>query len=93
MDKELTGQSDSKIEITGSIFERKVVMSGVRQGSVLVSALFMIFVGDMGSGTGCSFSKLSSNTELCGAVSMLEGRDVPSRGTWTSWRAGPVQTS
>ena len=89
VEKELAGQSDSKIEISGSIFRRKMVMSGVPQGPVLVPVLFKIFVG----GTECTFSKFFSNTKMCGAITILNGRDVPSRGTCTCLRAGPVQTS
>ena len=46
-------------------------------------ALFNIFVGDMDSGIECTLSKFANDTKLCGAVDTLEGRDVPSRGTWT----------
>ena len=63
------------------------------QGSGLGLAVFDIFVGDMDSGIECTLSKNAENTELCGAVNMLEGRDVPSRGTWTGWRVGSMQTS
>ena len=55
--------------------------------------LFNIFVGDMDSGIECTLSKFANDTKLCGAVDTLEGREVPSRGTWTGWRGGPVQTS
>ena len=68
-------------------------MSGVPQGLVLEPALFNIFVCDMVSGIECTLSKFADNTKLCGAVDRLEGRDVPSRGTLTSLRGGPVQTS
>ena len=67
--------------------------SGVPQGLVLGLALFNIFVGDMDSGIERTLSKFTSDTKLCGAVERLEGRDVPSRGTWTGWRGGTVQTS
>ena len=67
--------------------------SGVGIPRVLGQALFNIFVGDMDSGIECTLSKFADDTKLCGVVNMLEGRDGPSRGTWTGWRGGPVQTS
>jgi len=51
-------------------------MSGVSQGSVLVLALFNIFVGDMDRGIECTLSKFSNDTKVCSAVDMLEGRDA-----------------
>ena len=61
-----------------------------RRGQVVGLAPFNIFVGDMDSGIEGTLSKFASNTNLCGAVDMLEGRDVPSRGPWAGWRGGPV---
>ena len=63
------------------------------QGSVLGPALFNVFAGNVDSGIECTLSKFVNDTELCGAVDTLEGRDVPSRWTWTGWRAGLMQTS
>jgi len=48
----------------------------IPQGSVSGPELFNIFVSDMDSGIKCTFSKFASNTKLCGAVDMLEGRDA-----------------
>ena len=73
-----------RLAVNDSMSKQRAVMSGIPQGSVLGPALFNIFGGDMDSGI---------ETKLCGAVDTLEGRDVPSRGTWTGWRGGPVQTS
>ena len=54
----------------------------VFSGVMLEPVLFNIFVGDMDSGIECTLSKFTSDTKVCDAVDMLEGRDVPSRGTW-----------
>ena len=64
--------------------------SGIPHGSALGPALFNIFVGDMDSGIEGTLSKFADHTKLCGAVDTLEGRDVPSRGTWTGLRGGTV---
>ena len=57
----------------------KAVTSGISQGSVLGPRLLNIFVGDMDGGIECTLSKFADNTKLCGAVDMLEGRDVIQR--------------
>ena len=69
------------------------VTGGIPQGSVLGPVLYNVFVGDRDSGIECTLGKFADDTKLCGVVNTLEGRDVPSRGTWTGLRGGPVQTS
>ncbi|KAJ7405444.1 rna-directed dna polymerase from mobile element jockey-like [Willisornis vidua] len=51
----------------------------VPQGPVLEPVLFDISVGDMDSGIESTLSKCASDTQLCGVVSMLEGRDAIQR--------------
>ena len=68
-----------RVLVNSSMSKWRSVMSGVPQGSLLGPALFNIFVDDLGSVTECTLSKFSIDTKLCGAVNMLEGRDVIQR--------------
>ena len=80
-----------RVAVNGSMSKWRAVTSGVPQGSVLGPVLFNISVGDTDSGIEHPLSKFTDDTKLCGAADMLEGRDVPSRGTWTGWRGGPCK--
>jgi len=53
--------------------------SGIPQGLLLGPALFNIFVSNMDSGIECTFRNFASDTKLCGAVDILEGRDAIQR--------------
>lgn len=52
-------------------FHRSMVMSNVPQGP----SLFSIFVSNRDCEFEGTFSKFAKDTELCGAIDLLEGRD------------------
>lgn len=60
-----------RVVVNGSTPKRRPVMSGVLHGLELGPALFNSFAGDLDSGTECSLSKFTDNTNLCGAVNAL----------------------
>ncbi|XP_066035376.1 triadin isoform X8 [Chamaea fasciata] len=61
------------VEVSGAMSKWKAMPTGVPQGSVLGLVLFNIFIGDMDSGFQCTLSDFTDDTQVCDAVSTLEG--------------------
>jgi len=68
-----------RVVVNGSVSKRRPVTSCILQRSVLGLPLFNNFVGDTDSGIECTFSKIASDTKLCGVINTSEGRDAVQR--------------
>ena len=84
--------STQRVVVNGSVSKWKLVTSGIPQWLVLRLELFNTFVSNMGSGMEWSLRKVAEDTKLRGSVNMLE-EGMPSTGTLTGLRGGPMQTS
>jgi len=64
------------VTVNASMFNLKLVTSGVLRGSTLRPVLFSIFISGIGTGIECTLNKFADNSEMSGAVNSLEGGDL-----------------
>lgn len=73
--------------LSGSMTRRRLVMSGVPQGSISGLALFNIFINNTDDGIECTLiSLLMALSRVLQWIQQEEG--TPSRGTWAGSQRG-----
>ena len=59
-----------RLTVNGLMSKRKLITSGVPQGSTVGPVLFNIFISDTGSGIECTVSTFVDDTKLSGAIDL-----------------------
>ncbi|KAJ7411756.1 Ig heavy chain V region C3-like protein [Willisornis vidua] len=73
------GGHSQRVVVTSSMSKWRPMKRDVPEVLELWLVLLNSFVRGIISGTECTLSKLANDTKLCGAVTMLEGRDIIQR--------------